>query len=413
MQSPKINDISVSNFRGIDSLKFKPKDINIIVGPNNTGKSSLLNAISLGYYALNGFYENKSEEIFDKTSLYPLDHQIYEKNENSARIFLNLVGTRKMVIPIELIIAYGEEIPRGNFNHRALNEFIELQAERLVAKEMEEAKRIITDRKYPQGYFEQRRAEIQGDIYTEFYQGCSNTLFFKLKHQNKVIRESYIENLSKKTEYRRRYVFRSPFRNYFTDLEKLHFLERKYDFSYIFRSQIKKFDIIQYFKKLSQTPNFYNVLDKLREKLYYLYDIRESEGNINIVTLGSDKSKIFVPFELMGDGFQSLLITTILFELSPRGIVLLEEPENCLHPGYMDILANTILQKSKNHQFFFSTHSLDLIKILVEKAEKTNQLDNILLLRLNRRDNKINRQILLKREILEELNEIKVDLRGF
>lgn len=208
-------------------------------------------------------------------------------------------------------------------------------------------------------------------------------------------------------------MFQAPFRNYFKDPVKLNYLKKRYDFNYIFRSQIKKFDIIEYFKKLSQTPNFYNVLDKLREKLYYLYDIRESEGNIYIVTLGSDKSKIFVPFELMGDGFQSLLITTILFELSPKGIVILEEPENCLHPGYMDILVDAILKKSENHQFFFSTHSLDLIKILVEKAEKTNKLDKILLLRLNRRDNKINREILLKTEILEELNEIKVDLRGF
>ncbi len=411
----KINKISVSNYKGIDSLDFSPRDINIIVGPNNSGKSSLLSAIALGFHALNGFKVKKSKEFFSEKSLNPPDHQIYESNKNKAKISLNLVNTkRKGSHPIELIIAYGERIPPDEFNAYALNEFIDRHAEKQFNEEMENTAAYIPNDKDSKDYLAKKKAEIADAVYTEFFIGSSKTLFFKLKHQKNVLIESYLENLRTNTSYRkRRNLLKSPFRNYFKDSARLNYLKKLYDFEYIFLSHFKKFNIIQFFAKLSQSPNFYNVLDRLKEKLNYVYDIRESEGKIYIVTLGSDKSKIFIPFELMGDGFQSLLITTIIFEVISKGIVLLEEPENSLHPGYMHILVNTILKKSENRQFFLSTHSLDFIKILVESAEKTNQLDKILLLRLNRLDNKVNREILIERDIMEELKGIKVDLRGY
>lgn len=45
----KINNISINNFKGIDSLKFEPKTINIIVGRNNTGKTSILESIACAF----------------------------------------------------------------------------------------------------------------------------------------------------------------------------------------------------------------------------------------------------------------------------------------------------------------------------------------------------------------------------
>ncbi len=413
MQKIKIKEISVSNFKGIDSLNFSPKEINIIVGPNNTGKSSLLNAISLIFYSLNGF-NNESKELFDESILYPLDHQIYENNKNIAKINLKLLDMRgKIVLPFEMKAVYGKDFPRGQFNHKAFTVSIENQVKWVVNKQLRDIREIERDQEYSKGSYIKRRAELERRVYPELYQGCLNTLYFQLKYKNDIISESYIENLKDKWRFSGYYQEDYTFRTFFKDNKNLNMLKNRYGFNFIFRSQLKKFDLIQYFKKLSQTPNFYNVLDKLRAKLYYLYDIREIEGRINIVTIGSDNSKIFVPFELMGDGFQSILITTILFELMPKGIVLLEEPENCLHPGYMDILIDVILQKSEDYQYFFSTHSLDFIKILIEKAKKTDNLEKILLLRLNRRNNKIDREILLKNEILEELEEIKVDLRGY
>ena len=42
----KINEVEISGFKGIKNLAIRPKQINIIVGKNNTGKTSILEAIN-------------------------------------------------------------------------------------------------------------------------------------------------------------------------------------------------------------------------------------------------------------------------------------------------------------------------------------------------------------------------------
>ena len=42
-----IKHVTIKNFKGINSLKITPKKFNIIVGGNNTGKTSILEAISI------------------------------------------------------------------------------------------------------------------------------------------------------------------------------------------------------------------------------------------------------------------------------------------------------------------------------------------------------------------------------
>ena len=55
-----IKEVGIENFKGIDSIKFKPKLLNVIVGRNNTGKTSIIEAIAM---ALDGTFldENYSE----------------------------------------------------------------------------------------------------------------------------------------------------------------------------------------------------------------------------------------------------------------------------------------------------------------------------------------------------------------
>jgi AAA15 family ATPase/GTPase len=82
-----IQEVSIKNFRAIDEISFTPKRINIFVGPNNSGKSSAIEAIallkssenrcedSLGVYVLG--------EIIDKYSMDYLFHDIEKPIEIS------------------------------------------------------------------------------------------------------------------------------------------------------------------------------------------------------------------------------------------------------------------------------------------------------------------------------------------
>ena len=42
----KINEVEISGFKGIPQIIINPKQINLLVGKNNTGKTSILEAIN-------------------------------------------------------------------------------------------------------------------------------------------------------------------------------------------------------------------------------------------------------------------------------------------------------------------------------------------------------------------------------
>ncbi len=408
MTSNKIRNISIKNYKGIDLLEFSPREINIIVGRNNTGKSALLNAIALSLHALNSFKSNGFDSNFEMNNLFPLNHQIYESNDNKSTVSLEIQNYNNS--PFNLEMKYSNNLPE-DYNNQAFIEFVGDIIDKRVENEVKEMTR---ERDYrlsdiSEGIDESRIRRIEKEVSYEIFQQFRDTLFFRLSHEKDVL----IESLLQKPQKSRRGVSRfHSFSNYYYNQEVLDSLKLK-KLKFIYRTQLRQIDLLKYFHELSSSSKFYDVLDRLKKKIHYLFDIREVEGVINIIIQGIDNRKVFVPFKMMGDGFQSLLITNILFELLPKGIILFEEPENSLHLGFMDILADSILLKSESHQYFFSTHSLELIKLIIDKAKKFKKLDKIVLLRLSRNDNKITREILLKEDILEEINEIEIDLRGY
>ena len=71
-----IKELNIENFKGITSLVIKPTKINIIVGKNNTGKTSLLEAMDLLF----------NNEDFSKYGNYLHDIINYNYERNEKRI---------------------------------------------------------------------------------------------------------------------------------------------------------------------------------------------------------------------------------------------------------------------------------------------------------------------------------------
>lgn len=93
------------------------------------------------------------------------------------------------------------------------------------------------------------------------------------------------------------------------------------------------------------------------------------------------------------------------------GIAVLEEPEKNLHPGYMGIVANQIIETATTNevQYFISTHSLDFIKFLLEANSSL-----IKIVRMYRIEDEpeIDYEILTDTEAIEEYKVLNMDLRG-
>ncbi len=119
--------------------------------------------------------------------------------------------------------------------------------------------------------------------------------------------------------------------------------------------------------------------------------IKEHELLKNFEGFGVDYSLVFKegnrtwshPLDLMGDGFKAIvafLQNTISDDVKNK-VILIEEPELHMHPGYIRELMKFIIKFSneKNIQFFMTSHSIDLIDSFLDETpsiDERNYLKN-------------------------------------
>ena len=152
-------------------------------------------------------------------------------------------------------------------------------------------------------------------------------------------------------------------------------------------------------------------LEKLKEKIVYFEDIRKTDEGLQIF-LKNQSSPL--PISSMGDGFSSLLKLTFMNSLADEGVIILEEPEVSLNPGFIYILCEAILNNSKGSQFFISTHSMDFIRALLKVVRWGGRIDDIQIIRMHTRleIQSPDIEILNGDDAINEIEEIGRDLRG-
>jgi len=124
-----------------------------------------------------------------------------------------------------------------------------------------------------------------------------------------------------------------------------------------------------------------------------------------------------VPLEHMGDGFKALV--ALVATLNPGDIVLLEEPELHMHPGYIRELLEYLVSFSMDThtQFFIVTHSRDVVEYLLDDQTLSEKNTGFLKKEFNlTRLTSVNTQTLSETYNYEEaqsaLNGLLLDLRG-
>jgi len=118
-----------------------------------------------------------------------------------------------------------------------------------------------------------------------------------------------------------------------------------------------------------------------------------------------------MPLDTMGDGFKVNLLITMASHALQNGVLMIEEPENYLHPGLMFHLIEELFISCKEHkiQIFVSTHSDEFIKYTLENAK---DLD-VSIIKLNKLDDEVEAEVYKKEHALENIEKLSIDLRGF
>jgi len=137
---------------------------------------------------------------------------------------------------------------------------------------------------------------------------------------------------------------------------------------------------------------------------------RLTEDGIIIKT----KTYDYIPYEYYGDGLK-VLLNTIYHLIKAKGrILLIEEPENHLHPGYLKIFIEVLFEYSKryNIQIFMTSHSYDLIKELIDQSKNKKREKEVLISRLVASKEKIDKFDYTTSQASKIIHELNMDLRG-
>lgn len=406
-----INEVKINNYKGFEEIKFPCDSINIIVGPNNTGKSSILESIWMAISSLNNFEDELETNINhfivddDNKNIEYLIHQ------GNKRAKIELCTSMNKNITLELLyseVEYYEEISElflNYLNELSMNDIFKMPFEHYSysneLKELLISGHDINKLKHkglqPKDYSEEL------EIYHKKRDSATDAIRKYLIKSKKLFITSKINNELN--------VVSALISNFgYVDLFKSETFS-DYKIPLIFSSPEINEDISDLIKKSVETKSIADVLDGLKNRIQYFEDIRETGGELFVLL---DNLNEPLPLAFMGDGFESLLKLSFMAPLIKNGVILFEEPEVSMHPGYLDILAKEIILNSGNSQFFITTHSLELLKRILIKSEKYDKLESIRILRLRRySEGYIDRETLTGKEAMKEMEIIETDLRGF
>ena len=410
-----IKRVRIQNYKGLENLEFEPSRINIFVGRNNTGKSSALEAVALTLSATNGFKDASDEDLLSRIisrrvperwpeELYMLKYFIRLETEEGY-VYVDVNG-KSLRLDLQF---FEEDIPESDAGDKFL-EFLEDYSSKKALRDMQRSLSRYTERGEEEveaegvfrELFEHKKEKIKDKILQY------PKLFLTGRSDSNIISE--IVCIIRPT-LRLRPILRvaHAVKAGGNELERLDvFFEHKDKNPPLFK--MLGLNEVEEVKKtlggLVRKNKQEEAIKLIRKEVEYFKDVREVGGELLCsLTTGT------VPLSFMGDGFLALLDITFMSVLAEGGAVFIEEPETCLHPGFLDVVARQIVNSAEYIQFFISTHNAELLEYLLEAGK--DHLELFRFVRLHRMpDGELSYEILTGEEAAEEIFEIKTDLRG-
>lgn len=386
----KINEIEILGFKGIPHLTIHPKQINILVGKNNTGKTSILEAINstleLSMYEMQLKYEPHLSNLINVNKK---ESKVVVKLENETKYLLLKSPELKEIIP--------------EFKKQLIDKIKAISPRRNNKAGWEKTEELLD------------KALSKNDLISEIERESirvesGNKVFYIFSYTDLILKE--IEPL---LEYINKTIFRVS-RNVFP------ILLRQPRFIYP-QTEEKSKKTLTFITDLAINERLISTLtkSKINEIENYLNDRKILENlerfDFDKLLFKNNENEYEIPFSFMGDGFKSL-IGLITRTSNETKIILIEEPENHMHPIYIKELIRQIIDFSisKDIQFFITTHNSDVLDVvstdMLEPKYQDYLSKELNIIRLECLDDDIIAQELNREEALEELEELKLDLRG-
>ena len=360
-----IQKLVIDGYRGIDRFEYEPNMINVLVGRNGTGKSSILEAIAIAHTAPTGFLDRFGTNVLE---------MIMEEKGWEPEYLLRVNGERKefRVVTVSEGVEVSVRALYEKDGMSAPEPVKELVAEYCAGKRSEEPIVLLVggERLEIGGSAEECIAEaLKGPIlHGQISPGYSR--FAVLPAERKVLTKLSVPS----------------------DLIFYNVLPEE------------KLDTKHLYNALLPTGRIGPVLGHLRLHVPYFDDLR-SDGRTLWVHLEGQQP---LPLSAMGDGFRKSVRLVLASSLVPGGVFIVDG-FGSLHPFLAEMVAEwfAVAALKERTQIFVSTQDLEFVeKVLRTGGELVN------LVRLYRVRDELAYEVLSCGEALEELDELRIDLRG-
>ena len=356
--------LSIANLRGIKNLDIIDMSrINILVGPNNCGKTTILESIFLSLGMSNPrllvTINNLRELLINERNDLRFNFRDFDyANTIKIEAFDSNDGHRK----VEIIPVPAEGITQST-------------AQQQTKAQQQDGETIDTDTSSP---------EEAAGLRLEYRKGNGKT---KVYESNMLAQPEGIKIEIDKS-------YREPLKGRFLNTATL------------FSNLTDRIDKVQ---KAKKKDRLINVLQKVEPKVT---DIAVSTSGLIYVDIGISQ---LVPINLLGDGFKKACAIVANLLVLQDGFLLIDEIENGLHRDTLSILWKAMYEASSefNVQLFLATHSYEAIQVLVQTIQENNyEKEDLRLFSIQKNQADTHKCYTYKFDNLEAALESEVDIRG-
>ena len=124
-------------------------------------------------------------------------------------------------------------------------------------------------------------------------------------------------------------------------------------------------------------------------------------------------TKYSIPIYLLGDGLRYTFSYIALLGSIENGVVVAEEPELHQHIGSLELLSEAIVKSfiERKNQLFITTHSLEFIDLMLERAKKYGAGQEFTVYRVYLKEGLLGYRRYSFKDALELRKELELDLR--
>ena len=394
--------VTIRNFRGIRKLEIEILDgITVIIGKNDSGKSSILEAIYLGLTAFNGFRGSFIEYMSPAYLLMRRNTRI-----NSLIFYGEQVGEISITINEQKFdIRISPEIDKLALDIKFRNELAR-KIEELSSKSMEAMRGYNAMLRLFANIFQ---AALTAETEGAYPIPRTFTPFTEIPPKL----QKMFGTFSSRGEIYSYFIL------YTIDSYPMMAIEvkRKSDLNVnvIFMDFASRRPIDELNRFLSET-----IRKGLKDEI--VKSMRIGNEQIESIDLAMEDGRVVplikyswskggIPLELSGDGLKTLLAIELASRVLNKHYVLLEEPENHMHPKLISTLAKLLIEHSERGvKYVIATHSIELLKEILSVARDRNVDVNVYYLeRLSSGDIRITRYE--KEVAIIKVVDLEMDLR--